>query len=205
MKSLVLFGYRCTGKTQKGKIIAKNLGYDFIDADNLVISKLKSEGYVSITDFVKNLGWPEFRKIENQVLEEIVRENKKKPIVLSLGGGAVANTQSEIYRLKNISLIKQFGVSFYLLPFEDLKKTSQVLAKRQLRDKNSSENRPDLNSNAAAVLDYKTLVENNFTELHIRDPMYRAAADYVMLTLNKPQERVAKEIIDLYKLELGSR
>ena len=66
MKSIVLFGYRCTGKTQKGKIIAKNLGYDFIDADNLVISKLKSEGYASISDFVKNMGWPEFRKIENQ-------------------------------------------------------------------------------------------------------------------------------------------
>lgn len=197
-KSIVLFGYRCTGKTEKGKMIAGQLDFDFLDADNLTTTMLAAKGYANINELVEIRGWPEFRRYENAALEKITRENDSKPIVLALGGGAVANTHHEGYRLANIELIRNFGISFYLLPFEDLEKTAGILARRQIDDPRSKETRPDLGPHPTQNADYDKLAAKNLTELTIRDPMYRAAADYVILTQDKPQEEVAKEIVELY-------
>lgn len=51
--NIVLIGYRATGKTTVGKIIAEKLNREFIDTDVLVEERVKSK----ISEIVKKEGW----------------------------------------------------------------------------------------------------------------------------------------------------
>jgi shikimate kinase len=78
---VVLIGYMASGKSTIGKILAKKLGYDFIDLDDFIEGKEHS----TVADIFKTKGEIYFRKIESQYLKDIL--SGKNKIVLSLGGG----------------------------------------------------------------------------------------------------------------------
>jgi len=81
-EKVILTGYRATGKTSIGKILADLLGFDFIDTD-LAIEKRQGE---SIAEMVGRGGWDLFRSKEKDILLELVRRNN---IVIATGGGSV--------------------------------------------------------------------------------------------------------------------
>ena len=56
--NLVLIGYRATGKTAVGALLAARLGRPFLDLDQV----LEAEAGQSITALVAAAGWPEFRR-----------------------------------------------------------------------------------------------------------------------------------------------
>ncbi|MCO5598527.1 hypothetical protein L7F22_052624 [Adiantum nelumboides] len=80
-------GMRGAGKTTLGKLAAEHLNARFIDADDLFVKRYGN----TPKDFVAKNGWPAFRKNETIILEELLQhaEQKKEPIVVSLGGGVV--------------------------------------------------------------------------------------------------------------------
>ena len=107
------------GKTTIGKILAKRLGYKFIDVDKLIEKK---EG-LAINLIFKNKGEDYFREIEYEIT---LLELKKNNSVISLGGGAFLNKEIR-------KSTKKFCVSFWLdVPIEKLIKRLKKSQKRPL-------------------------------------------------------------------------
>ena len=107
------------GKTTIGRILAKRLGYKFIDVDKLIEKK---EG-LAINLIFKNKGEDYFREIEYEIT---LLELKKNNSVISLGGGAFLNKEIR-------KSTKKFCVSFWLdVPIEKLIKRLKKSKKRPL-------------------------------------------------------------------------
>ena len=85
---IFLIGYRCTGKTTIGKILADRLNFDLIDTDSMIEQKIGS----TILSFVEKNGWDKFRQIEKETLLN-TKENKN--IVIATGGGIILNRENQ--------------------------------------------------------------------------------------------------------------
>jgi len=83
--NLFLVGFRATGKSTIGKILAKKLNWDFVDVDILIEQKTK----MSINQLTKNgTEWQKFRQLEFDIIAQLL---SKKNIVIAAGGGAAVN------------------------------------------------------------------------------------------------------------------
>src|ERR1700736_1461830 len=80
-----LVGFMGTGKSTVARLLARQIGWHYIDLDKQII---ESSG-LSIPEIFDRLGEPGFRKMEGEHLLRIVAESieLKKPPILSLGGG----------------------------------------------------------------------------------------------------------------------
>ena len=118
-KNLTLTGMMGAGKTTIGKILAKKLGYTFIDVDKLIEEK---EG-LPINLIFRNKGENYFRKVES---ENTLIKLKEDSAVISLGGGAFLNN---IVRKS----VKKFSLSFWLdVPIDELTKRLKKNKQRPL-------------------------------------------------------------------------
>ncbi len=81
-----LVGFMATGKSSIGNILADKLNYSFYDTDELITKK----SGITIPEIFSNKGEKYFRKLEEDVLQEIL--NKKNNMVLATGGGIVLST-----------------------------------------------------------------------------------------------------------------
>jgi hypothetical protein len=63
--NIVLIGYRCSGKTEVGKLLARELGMEFVDTDLLI----EEDTGCSIESIISEKGWDHFRKIERRMIE----------------------------------------------------------------------------------------------------------------------------------------
>jgi shikimate kinase len=82
MKNIVLTGFMGTGKSEVGKLLAKQLGFAFIDAD----AEIEKITGMTISDIFSSRGEPAFREIESEVILSLAGNEKA---VISTGGGAV--------------------------------------------------------------------------------------------------------------------
>ena len=80
--NLVLIGYRCTGKTTIGRILADHLGWPLVDTDRLIQERAGK----SIKEIVAEGGWSEFRRIEREVVADVAAGDRQ---IVSAGGGAI--------------------------------------------------------------------------------------------------------------------
>lgn len=100
MKNIVLIGFMGTGKTSVGKIIAKKLGFKFVDVDELIERTTGME----ISEIFSKFGEPRFRDIETEMIKLITQKTGQ---VIATGGGVVL-------RDENMELLKENGVIFCL-------------------------------------------------------------------------------------------
>ncbi len=84
--SLFLCGFRCTGKSTIGPIIAQKLKWEFIEMDD-EITKVAGKSIDELTN--NGTDWQKFRQIEHDILQKLVA---KKNAVVSTGGGTGVNT-----------------------------------------------------------------------------------------------------------------
>ena len=116
MKNIVLTGMPGAGKSTVGVVLAKMLGYNFIDSDLLI---QKQEGDI-LQHLIEKHGIDGFLKIENQVNRDIHTENT----VISTGG-------SVCYCDEAMRKLGETGIIVYLkVSYESLKKRLGSLSKR---------------------------------------------------------------------------
>lgn len=109
--NIVLTGMPACGKSTIGRLIANELGREFVDSDAEIVNRTGKE----ITEIFSEVGEDGFRDIETEVIKDI---SKRNGIVLATGGGAVL-------RDENLSALKSNGKVFFLdRPLEWLKPTS---------------------------------------------------------------------------------
>jgi shikimate kinase len=114
-------GYRGTGKSTVGRLVADRLGWEFADTDAVI----EHQTGCSIASLFAERGEPAFRDLEARVLGELTQ---RPSLVLATGGGVVL-------RDSNRERLVRFGFVVWL------RAEPQVLAVR-LRDQ--AETRPAL-------------------------------------------------------------
>ncbi|MFC1768132.1 shikimate kinase [Nanoarchaeota archaeon] len=93
--NIVLIGYRGTGKTAAGKIVAEKLGLSLVSLDAEIEKKIG----MTISEFVDKNGWDKFRDVETEVTKEAAAKDN---LVIDCGGGIIE-------RPDNIPALKQNG------------------------------------------------------------------------------------------------
>ena len=103
MKNLILIGMPASGKSTVGVVVAKRIGYEFVDTDLLIQKQEKR----LLKDIIETEGNARFLEIENQVNLELDCERA----VIS-PGGSVVYCEEAMQHFKEIGTIVYLKVSF---------------------------------------------------------------------------------------------
>ena len=106
MNNIILIGMPASGKSTVGVVVAKRLGYEFIDTDLLIQKQEKR----LLKEIIEQEGNDGFLAIENQVNRDLEAERA----VISPGG-------SVVYCEEAMEHFKEIGTIVYLkAPFEEI-------------------------------------------------------------------------------------
>ena len=99
MNNIILIGMPASGKSTAGVLLAKNIGYGYIDWDLLIQNEQKA----LLCDIISRVGVQEFIKIEEKVNAELWAER----CVISTGG-------SVVYGERAMAHLKTLGKIIYI-------------------------------------------------------------------------------------------
>ncbi|WP_420601102.1 shikimate kinase [Flagellimonas sp.] len=104
---VVLVGYMASGKSSVGRLLANELDVEFIDLDTYI----EKEQQKSIDTIFSEKGEIFFRKLENEMLQKVLKEHES--ILLSTGGGTpcYGNNIETILNNSDHSIYLQLSVS----------------------------------------------------------------------------------------------
>lgn len=94
LNNLILFGFKGCGKTYFGTYLAKQIGYSFIDTDQL-IEELHGEN-LSNLEIYKKIGEQEFRKLERLAIASL---SGVTTTIIALGGGAILSSENHLEKM----------------------------------------------------------------------------------------------------------
>jgi shikimate kinase len=98
--NIVLIGYRGTGKSVVGRILARRLEMEYVGMDAAIVERAG----MAIPQIVEERGWPGFRDLETQVALDLAgRDN----LIVDTGGGVIE-------RPENIPALEKNGRIFWL-------------------------------------------------------------------------------------------
>jgi shikimate kinase len=170
---IILIGYRATGKSTVGRILADRLNVAFWDTDAMVEKNLA----MPIKEIVAFHGWDYFRAKEKEIIKFLTQ---KEDCVIATGGGVVLFRENIDLLKQNVDLLKQAGVIIWLnAPLQDI-------IERLKEDAEKEATRPQFTPG--------NIVQETIDIMRRRLPLYESAADYVVDTLDKNPEQVAEEI-----------
>ena len=170
---LLLLGYRATGKSSTGRMLAERKGVEFVDTD----SRIEQQAGKSVAEIVEESGWPGFRALEKAVLRQVIHSPGRA--VVACGGGAVLH-----------------GDVLGNLP-EDaravwLKASVDTIVNRIQGDSRSDSLRPSLTEAAS-------LKEEVQTVLSEREPLYRKFSQHVIDTEELNPAETADALADIWE------
>lgn len=162
-----LTGYRGTGKTTVGQMIASRLSTQCIDLDEVIEKAAKR----TIREIFATDGEAAFRDWETRCLQGLDTDDGR---VISLGGGA-------ILREINRQCIRQTGVCIWLTA------SASTIADRITADQTTSDRRPALTELSVTDEIASVLAE--------REPLYRDASDWAIATDGHAPMEIADAIV----------
>lgn len=165
--NIVLIGYRCSGKTEVGKILASELGRDFLDTDSLIEKNMGC----SIESIVSSRGWDHFREIEKGVIREVSRKDN---LVVATGGGVVMDKE-------NVKELKRNGWIVWL------NGNVEIFKERMDKEQVSGRIRPSLTGGDP--------LREIGEVLRMRKPLYQEAYDLPVDTTTLSVKQVAAIIV----------
>jgi shikimate kinase len=164
---IFLIGYRGTGKTTVGRLLAARLDREAIDSDN----EVEHRAGKSISAIFAEDGEAAFRALEAEVVAELCRRSR---VVVAPGGGAVLRESTQ-------AAMRTAGPVVWLTASID------TIAARLAADESKGICRPNL-----TPVGGRDEIEAVLAE---RTPIYRACATFVVDTEGKTPAEVANEII----------
>ena len=169
MQLIVLTGFRATGKSTVGRLVAAALGYRFLDTDRELTTRLGA----SIAEVVRRHGWPYFRQAEAALLSELPTRSK---VVVATGGGAIE------HRAAWQALRKSGFVAW-------LDADVATITRRIAADYMSADQRPALLADQASMQQETALLVER------REPLYAAGSDLRFDTATMLPEEVAEKLL----------
>ena len=98
--NIVLIGYRGTGKSTVGKVLAARLGRPVVSTDTEIVRRAG----LTVPEIVAQYGWDHFRDLESAVCRDF---SVQDGLIIDTGGGA-------ILRPRNVECLKKTGTLFWL-------------------------------------------------------------------------------------------
>lgn len=169
---IALAGYMGCGKSHVSKILSDKLNFKRIDLDK----EISSRNNASISEIFEKKGEIYFRKLENELLKEILATEKNA--VLSLGGG------TPVY-YNNMELINAHTESVFL------RASVTTLAQRLSKQKAKRPIISNINQEDFPEFIAKHLFERN---------AYYSQCKHTVGTDDKTPEKITEEIIQLLGL-----
>lgn len=166
---VLLIGLRCSGKSTAGKLLARRLGWPFIDLDEKTAARMRC---ANAAEALRTEGEAAFRVAEMQALREVLAV--REPTVIALGGGTPTAPGAPALLLD--AQAGRVAVVAYL------RATPELLAERLRAD--GEQSRPSL-TGAPAADEVATLFLR-------RDPLYSRLADKIIDASGTPEEVVAQ-------------
>lgn len=116
MNNIILIGMPGAGKSTIGVVLAKKIGYEFIDSDIVIQNRYKK----ILQELINEYGTDGFKKIENDVNKSLNPQNS----VIATGGSA-------IYGKEAMEHFDSIGTVVYLnLPYEEIEQRLGNLEER---------------------------------------------------------------------------
>ena len=165
---IALTGYRGTGKTTVGQLLAERLGWRCVDTD----AEIEALAGQSIRQLFDNDEEERFRDLESQVIHHLTRQHK---LVLALGGGAVL-------REDNRQALSVAG------PVVWLRAAPDTIFRRICDDPISTQQRPNL-TQQGGLSEIEQLLKE-------RLPIYESCADCTIDTDEMTPAQIADAILD---------
>jgi shikimate kinase len=167
--NIYLIGYRCTGKSSVGKLLAADLNMKFTDTDTELVKRTHG----SISELVETSGWDEFRRIEKNIIRDF---SALKNHVVATGGGAVLDGG-------NVEYMKKTGIVVWL------RASSRTIRERMQSDHGTKEFRPPLS--------VKGTIDEIDEILSFRKRFYEEAMDFYIDTDYLDISDVCRNIMNL--------
>jgi shikimate kinase len=160
-KQIFLCGFRGSGKSTVGRILAQKLGWDFVEMDTQ-IEQISGQKIAELTENGKN--WGKFRQLELEILKSF--ENKSN-LVVSCGGGVGVNSVNGEQEKQVLDSLKQ-ALVVVLYP------TEAVLWERLRADFESknSNHRPSLAGNESTNLEVEKFLAEQKSVWKERESLY---------------------------------
>lgn len=98
--NIVLIGYRGTGKSVVGRIVAERLGRECLSIDEEIVRRAG----MGVPKIVEKEGWPGFRDRETEVARDFA---SREEVIIDCGGGVIE-------RQGNIAALRTGGTVFWL-------------------------------------------------------------------------------------------
>ncbi len=175
-RGIALIGYRATGKSTVGRLLADRLNRPFADADREV-EALDGRSIRSI--FLED-GEPAFREREARVLADLA-DRLAEGGVVATGGGAILLEA-------NRRVLREFGLVVWLTADPD------TLTARLRSSHRGVGDRPALTS-AGTLAEIAGVLE-------ARTPLYREVADAEVSTVGRNAEQVADVVLEAWSRHL---
>lgn len=168
--SVVLIGYRCSGKTTIGRRLAERLGMEFVDSDEWLVARAG----MSIRKIFAEQGEAAFRDLESAVIADLAGRESH---VIALGGGAMGRPENRA------AIVKGHRRIIYL------RCRPEELLRRIEADPASVDSRPALTSLGGGLAEIEKLLAQ-------REPVWRqlctAEVDVTDLTIEQAVAEAAK-------------
>jgi len=104
---LVLTGFMATGKSSVGPLVARRLGWEFVDVDTVIVARAGKP----IAQIFSDHGEAHFRQLEREVVAHLTSDRRlcpschgPHPEVISTGGGVLVD-ESNCAALKRVGVI----------------------------------------------------------------------------------------------------
>ncbi len=172
-RTIILLGYRGSGKSTVGRALAERLSCRFLDTDALVVERFDGR---SIADIWGSEGEPAFRDAEAKVVADAVGLPGR---VVALGGGAVTRHAAGRAAVEAADALRVY-----------LAASPAVLAQRIAGDAGTAADRPSLTRSASVTEEVAAVLAQ-------RDPIYRAVADVVIEVADATVDQIVRRILDL--------
>jgi shikimate kinase len=98
--NLVLIGYRGTGKSQVGRLVARRTRMPCVRMDE----EIERQAAMSIPEIVAQFGWPHFRDLETELVRKLARRDNT---LIDTGGGVIE-------RGENVELLRRSACVIWL-------------------------------------------------------------------------------------------
>lgn len=170
---IILTGYRATGKSSVGRLLAAKLHFTFLDTDQ----EIEKRNNCTISEMVSQRGWDFFREQENKLLTELCPANR---VIIATGGGAILHEQAW-------ARLRQTALTIWLTA------STEIICQRLAADMATAGQRPSLTGN--------DILQEVSSVLKKRTPLYENGSDITINTETELTD-IVRKIAELWQNQL---